>query len=249
MRIALGIEYDGSNYCGWQRQNQLPTIQSAVEIALSKIADCNIVVSCAGRTDTGVHALGQVIHFDTEAIRPDRAWVFGTNTHLPDDIRVQWVKQPVSPEFHARFSAISRHYRYLINNRKTPSALTRHTSTWYPYQLDIELMREAAQHLLGENDFTSFRGSGCQSKSPYRNVTLIEINRNNSDIVIDIKANAFLLHMVRNIVGLLLEIGNGQHPPTWAKEVLAAKNRTIAGITAPPRGLYLVAIEYPVISC
>lgn len=243
MRIALGIEYDGTNYHGWQRQNALSTIQEKVETALSKVAAEPIIVNSAGRTDAGVHALGQVVHFDTEAKRSDRAWVLGVNSNLPNDIRILWARH-VAPDFHARFTAQLRHYRYLIYNDKVAPAILRHCAMWYPYALDPQLMHEAGQYLVGEHDFTSFRGSGCQSKSVIRKVTSLEVTSGGDMVNIDIKANAFLLHMVRNIVGVLLKIGRKRRPTIWAKEVLLARDRKAAGITAPAQGLYLVKIEY-----
>jgi len=243
MRIALGIEYDGTKYCGWQRQLNVVTVQEKVEQALSQVAAEKITAICAGRTDVGVHAIGQVAHFDTEAKRSDRAWILGTNSNLPDDIRVLWARH-VSLDFHSRYSAISRYYRYVIYNNKVASALLRHRAMWCPYNLDEKLMNEAGKNLLGEHDFSSFRGSGCQSKSVMRNVTLLEVTRNNAIINIDIKANAFLFHMVRNIVGVLVKIGTREYPPSWSKEVLEAYDRKAAATTVCASGLYLIRIEY-----
>jgi tRNA pseudouridine38-40 synthase len=243
MRIALGIEYDGTNYCGWQRQNDVCTIQKKVENAISKIAVHPIKVVCAGRTDAGVHALGQVIHFDTDAMRPDKAWILGVNRYLPEDIRVLWAKY-VSDDFHARFSATARQYRYIIYNNRVASAILRHRAMWTPFSLNVELMHEAGQYLIGRHDFSSFRGSSCQAKSPVRTVELLVIKRNGFTITVDIKANAFLLHMVRSIVGMLVEIGRGEKPPIWAQEVLQARDRRVSAPTAPPQGLYFVVVEY-----
>jgi tRNA pseudouridine38-40 synthase len=243
MRIALGIEYDGTNYYGWQQQSNVVTIQEKVEQALSKVAAENITVTCAGRTDAGVHAFGQVVHFDTEAKRSDRAWILGTNSNLPDDIRILWARH-TSSDFHARYDAISRHYRYIIYNNRVTSALLRHRAMWCPYELDEKLMNEAGKYLIGEHDFSSFRGSDCQSKSVKRNVTFIEVIRGGAAINIDIKANAFLLHMVRNIVGVLVEVGKGIRLPDWVQMVLAARDRKSAAVTAPAAGLYLVRVEY-----
>ncbi|MDR1057226.1 MAG: tRNA pseudouridine(38-40) synthase TruA [Coxiellaceae bacterium] len=243
MRIALGIEYDGTNYHGWQRQLNLVTLQEKVEEALSRIAAEKVTIACAGRTDAGVHAFGQVVHFDTKAERSDQAWILGTNSNLPTDIRILWARH-MSQDFHARYSATSRCYRYIIYNNKVASALLRHRTMWCPYKLNEKLMREAGRYLLGEHDFSSFRGSGCQSRSVMRNVTLLEVTRGGAAINIDIQANAFLLHMVRNIVGVLLKIGIGEHPPFWVKEVLDARNRTSAAVTVPAAGLYLVKVEY-----
>jgi tRNA pseudouridine38-40 synthase len=244
MRIALGIEYDGTNYCGWQRQNDVCTVQEKVEEALSKIAVHSIRVVCAGRTDAGVHGLGQVVHFDTDAIRPDKAWILGVNRYLPADIRILWARH-VSDDFHARFSAIARQYRYIIYNNKIASAILRHRAMWTPFAPNAELMHEAGQYLVGKHDFSSFRGSGCQAKSPVRTVESLVIKRNGAMINVDIKANAFLLHMVRSIVGMLVEIGMGKKPPIWAQEVLQSCDRRASAATAPPQGLYFVEVDYP----
>jgi tRNA pseudouridine38-40 synthase len=245
-RYALGIEYRGTHYSGWQRQHnqELKTVQLKLEQAISIIADETVTTICAGRTDTGVHAREQVVHFDTRAIRPDKAWVLGVNTHLPDDISVHWVKK-VGPDFHARFSATARTYRYFINNQAARPALSRDlmTSIWRP--LDHEAMHQAAQYLLGNNDFSSFRGNSCQAKSPVRCIHHIAVRRSGAIVVLEVKANAFLHHMVRNITGVLIKIGYGEKPISWAKEVLDAKMRTSAGVTAPPNGLYLLKVDYP----
>jgi tRNA pseudouridine38-40 synthase len=249
-RYALGVEYRGTHYSGWQRQNSdhcgsgLKTVQASLEDAISIIANEPVSTICAGRTDTGVHAREQVVHFDTYAVRPDRAWVLGVNTQLPDDISVHWVKQ-VTADFHARFSATARTYRYFINNQAGRPALSREhmTSIWRP--LDHEAMHQAAQYLLGSNDFSSFRGSSCQSKSPVRLIHTIEVQRSGAVVVMQVKANAFLHHMVRNIMGVLIKIGCGEKPVTWMKEVVEAKARTSAGITAPANGLYLLKVDYP----
>lgn len=244
MRIALGIEYNGANYHGWQIQQNLATIQLLLENAVSKVANHQVQVVCAGRTDVGVHAFEQIVHFDTDAKRTDYAWLMGINTYLPPDIRVQWIK--LMPEdFHARFSATSRLYRYYIYNNRINSAHYYKKATWYPIELNAELMQEAAQFLIGEHDFSAFRGIDCQSKSTKRNVILLTVERKDRMIIIDIKANAFLMHMVRNIVGVLLEIGLGKKPPIWAKEVLLSCDRKAAAVTAPAAGLYFVKAEYP----
>lgn len=243
MRLAICLEYDGTNYFGWQKQENVPSVQAQVEKALAKVAAHPIEVICAGRTDAGVHATGQIIHFDTEVLRDPRAWVFGVNSYLPPDIRVRWVKQ-VSPDFHARYSAISRSYKYSIYNSRVRSALLRNqTACVYP-ELDVLKMQEAANYLLGEHDFSSFRGSGCQSKSVFRNVKSINVSREGLIVSVTICANAFLLHMVRNIVGLLIEIGANKHAPDWAGQVLLARDRKKSAKTAPPQGLCLVAVEY-----
>lgn len=243
MRIALGIEYDGTNYFGWQRQANVASIQEEVEKALSFVANEVVSVVCAGRTDAGVHAFCQVVHFDTDAERSDRAWILGTNSNLPADIRVIWARH-VAPDFHARYSAISREYRYVVYNNKIASALLRHRSMWWPYNLDEKLMQQGGQYLLGEHDFSSFRGSGCQSKSVMRRVLKLDVSRSGGVVNIDIKANAFLLHMVRNIAGVLLKIGSQEYPPSWAKTVLDACDRRKAAITADAAGLYLMQVEY-----
>jgi len=243
-RIVLGVEYIGAGYHGWQKQDNLSTVELHVEMALSKVADSPVKIYCAGRTDVGVHALGQVIHFDTSVSRNDKSWIMGANTYLPKAIRVQWAKE-VSLDFHARFSAIARWYRYFIYNSVVHSAILHDRVTCHYHTLDVNKMQAAASYLLGEHDFSSFRGAGCQSKSPNRFVEFIKIERQGFIISIDVKANAFLLHMVRNIVGVLTEIGEGKKPPIWAKEVLEAKNRTFGAITAKPEGLYLMSVDYP----
>jgi tRNA pseudouridine38-40 synthase len=243
MRFAIGIEYDGTNYYGWQRQENVGSIQEKIENALSKVADEPISLTCAGRTDRGVHALLQVAHFDTTKERNNHSWLLGTNGNLPRDIRIIWIRQ-APYDFHARYHATSRHYRYVIYNQKVASALLHNHALWCHKPLDEKLMNEAGRFLLGEHDFSSFRGSGCQSKSAKRNVTLLEITRSENIINIDIKANAFLLHMVRNIVGVLLKIGVGEKAPIWAKEVLEARDRKKAAITVPACGLYLVKVYY-----
>jgi len=244
-RIALGIEYDGSRYCGWQMQSHgTRTVQHEIERALSVVADHPVQVVCAGRTDTGVHATGQVVHFDTHAERKLKAWVMGVNTHLPDDISVYWSKQ-VDAGFSARFSANMRSYRYVIQQRAARPALYSHRVTWVYDALNTRAMHEAAQALVGENDFSSFRSSACQAEHAMRFVKSIEISAESSFVYIDIQANAFLHHMVRNIVGSLLKVGTGERPVSWMAELLALKDRTRAGPTAPARGLYLVAVQYP----
>lgn len=248
MRIALEIEYDGTNYYGWQRQSNVCSLQEKIEQALSQVASSPIVITCAGRTDAGVHALGQVAHFDTEAERSDRAWILGTNSNLPKDIRILSARH-VPPDFHARLQAVSRHYRYMIYNHPIAPALLRDRAMWLTHNIDVMLMNKAAQYLVGEHDFSSFRGSGCQSKSVKRKVTLLEVTRSGSMINIDIQANAFLLHMARNIVGVLVKIGMGEYPPLWVKEVLEARDRRKAATTAPACGLYLVKVAYTNFGC
>jgi tRNA pseudouridine38-40 synthase len=244
-RIALGVEYDGSGFCGWQTQSRgTRTVQHEIERALSRVADHPVRVVCAGRTDTGVHATGQVVHFDTHAERQLKAWVMGVNTHLPDDVCVHWAK-PVDADFSARFSATRRSYRYVIQQRSARPALYSRRVTWVRYPLDTAAMHLAAQALLGENDFSSFRSSACQAEHAMRFVEFIEITSASAFVYIDIRANAFLHHMVRNIVGSLLKIGTGERPVAWLAELLARRDRTQAGPTAPADGLYLVAVQYP----
>ncbi|MBS9423483.1 tRNA pseudouridine(38-40) synthase TruA [Photorhabdus caribbeanensis] len=244
MKIALGIEYDGSRYYGWQRQQEVKSVQGCLEEALSKVADEPISVFCAGRTDAGVHATGQVVHFETSVQRKDAAWTMGVNVHLPPDIAVRWVKN-VDESFHARFSATARRYRYIIFNHRYRPAVLANGVTHFHYLLDEKRMHQAAQCLLGENDFTSFRAVQCQSKTPWRNVMHINVNRYGHYVVIDIKANAFVHHMVRNIVGSLMEIGCGNQGINWMAQLLALKDRTKAAATAKAAGLYLVAVDYP----
>jgi len=244
MRIALGVEYDGTNYHGWQKQHNVDSIQGQIELALSKVASHSISVIAAGRTDAGVHAIEQVMHFDTNVQRPHNAWVAGVNSYLPNDIKVLWVKY-VDNSFHARYNAIARKYRYLIYNYPIASALFRNRAMWYKLSLNEKLMYNAGQLLIGEHDFSSFRASGCQSKSAIRRMISIDINRTNNIINIDIKANAFLLHMVRNIIGVLIKIGNREHNIHWVHDILVSKNRNHSGITAKAHGLYLLKISYP----
>jgi tRNA pseudouridine38-40 synthase len=243
-RIVLGIEYDGSAYAGWQWQTGKRTLQSELQHALSQIAAQPITVICAGRTDAGVHALEQVVHFDCEVERDLKAWLMGGNSQLPEDIRIIWAK-PAIADFHARYSAIARFYRYVILNRPMKSALLRTQATWCYQTLDAEKMHLAAQALIGEHDFSSFRAQGCQSKSPNRLMYFVEVYRQDERVIIDICANAFLHHMVRNIAGVLMEIGMGRKPVSWVTELLAIKDRSQAAITAPPHGLHLGGVFYP----
>lgn len=243
MRIALGIEYDGSAYFGWQRQVEGATVQGFVERALGTVADREVRVICAGRTDTGVHATAQVVHFDTDAQRDSEAWIRGTNANLPADIRIQWYAA-VNDTFHARFSARRRRYRYVILNRPVASALLRQRACQEYRHLDQRLMQSAAELLVGEHDFTSFRAAGCQAKSPWRVIHRLEVMRTGDCIYIDVEANAFLHHMVRCIAGVLLAIGRGERPAGWAGEVLQARDRTLSGVNAPPAGLYLSGVAY-----
>jgi len=244
MRIVLGIEYDGHGFSGWQWQVDLRTVQDCLELALSKVSNEKVRVFTAGRTDTGVHALEQVVHFDTEAVRDERAWIMGVNSYLPDDVRVIWMKEALDG-FHARYSAIARYYRYRIINRKMKSALQRKQMTWFYYPLDVEKMQAAANSLIGEHDFSSFRAQGCQSKSPMRFMHYIRVGRLGDEVFIDIIANAFVHHMVRNIAGVLMAIGSGKKPATWTEELLSVKDRKQGGVTAASDGLYLAGIYYP----
>ncbi len=243
-RIVLGVEYLGFAYCGWQKQQACHGVQEHLENALAKIACEPIEVFCAGRTDRGVHAIGQVVHFDTSVIRPTDAWVRGTNSHLPNDIRVVW-QASTDEEFHARFSAIARRYRYVILNRSVRSALFYAQQTSVTYPLNADAMHQAAQALLGEQDFTSFRAAECQAHHPNRCVTEVNVVREGDFVFVDIEANAFLHHMVRNIVGSLLKIGQGERPVTWIAELIALRDRTKAAPTAPANGLYLTHVRYP----
>ncbi|WVD64284.1 tRNA pseudouridine(38-40) synthase TruA [Utexia brackfieldae] len=244
MKIALGIEYNGCAYYGWQRQETVPSVQASLEQALSKIANQSISVFCAGRTDAGVHATGQVVHFETDVHRDKVAWTLGVNANLPKDIAVRWATD-VPDDFHARFSALARRYRYIIYNHPFRPAILGAGLSHYHQPLDADRMHRAAQSLLGENDFSAFRAAQCQSKSPWRNVHHVTVSRCNHYIMIDIKANAFVHHMVRNIVGSLLEVGYGNQSENWLAELLASKNRTLAAATAKAEGLYLVEVDYP----
>ena len=244
MRIALGIEYDGTAYNGWQRQRTGIGVQSFVEKAVSLVANESIEVTCAGRTDSGVHASGQVVHFDTNSERSDHGWLLGLNSNLPDDINVGWAK-PVDAEFSARFSATARTYRYLILNRLARSALYARRAWWLYQPLDEERMQAAAQALVGLHDFSAFRAAGCQASTPRREITSIEVKREGSWITIVVTANAFLQHMVRNIAGSLVAVGCGDESTEWLAEVLQSKDRKRGGIAAPPHGLTLVHVDYP----
>ena len=244
MRIAAILEYDGSQFSGWQRQERARSVQGAVEEALTKVADETIQVIVAGRTDAGVHAAGQVIHFDTGAARGDYSWVRGANSNLPADVALLWAG-PVDNGFHARYSATGRHYHYIILNRPIrPTYLAQRVTHEYRL-LDVAPMQEAAKHLLGEHDFTSFRAAECQAKSPVRVLRALDVTRHGELVHIRAHANAFLQHMVRNIAGVLITVGAGERAPDWTKEVLEARYRRAGGVTAAPDGLYLREIEYP----
>lgn len=243
MRIALGIEYDGSPYSGWQSQPDGRTVQDVLQRALSQIASEKITVIAAGRTDTGVHAIEQVVHFDTQAIRPLTAWVRGVNALLPNSVSVLW-SHAVDDEFHARFSAKARSYRYNLFCRPVRSALQFGKVGWFHQSLNVESMQVAAKYLLGEHDFSAFRASECQAKSPVKALAQLDIKQENAIISLDLTANAFLHHMVRNIVGCLVYVGSERQGPEWMLEVLESRDRSRAAPTFSPDGLYLRRISY-----
>jgi tRNA pseudouridine38-40 synthase len=243
-RFAAGLEYDGRAYSGWQFQPGLNTVQDVVQRAFARVADAPITCVCAGRTDAGVHALAQVVHFDSDAARSERAWRLGANTYLPPDVSVVWARE-VPAQFHARYSALTRSYRYLILNRDSRPGLATGRATWERRSLDPERMHSAAQPLLGEHDFSAFRAIECQAKSPVRRIEHLRVSRQGQWISIDITANAFLHHMVRNIAGLLLSIGYGDSAPERVAAVLESRDRKTNAATAPPDGLYLAAVNYP----
>ena len=244
MRLALGIEYDGTGFFGWQRLTHGPSIQAQVEAALSFVANHEIAVTCAGRTDAGVHARCQVIHFDSDATRDERAWTLGANTKLPVGVSVLWAK-PMPDDFHARFSARARRYRYTILNRAIRPALDARHVAWERRSLDAEAMHAAAQALLGEHDFSAFRAISCQAAHARRCMLDIAVRREGERVHVDVEANAFLHHMVRNIVGTLLEVGVGERPIEWTAQVLASCDRAQAGATAPAQGLTFIGPRYP----
>jgi len=243
-RLAMGIEYDGSRYHGWQTQRDADSVQARLEAALSRVADHPVETVCAGRTDRGVHAMQQVVHFDSSARRDLRGWQLGTVQNLPDDITVLWARE-MPDDFHARYGATARQYRYVILNRLTRPAVQHGRVTWWHRPLDAARMQVAASALVGEHDFSSFRGKDCQARSPWRCIEAIRVSRRDAYVYVDVRANAFLHHMVRNIVGALLEVGQARQPIGWVAEVLNARDRDAAGITAPAEGLYLVNVRYP----
>ena len=244
-RVALGIEYDGSEYYGFQKQKStVQTIQGNLENSISKVANHSIKTFCSGRTDAGVHAFMQVVHFDTESRRSTREWVRGINSYLPHDIKVLWSKE-LDETFHARYSATHRSYLYRILNNHTPSALWSKRSLFVPQKLDIRAMRAASKYLIGEHDFSSFRGSGCQSNSPVRSIEDIKITKKNNFITFELRANAFLLHMVRIIIGTLLMVGKREIKPVEMKNILNEKDRRISGKTVSSSGLYFLGPKYP----
>jgi len=243
-RVAVGLQYQGGAYAGWQHQPSSPSVQGCLEAALGKIADAPVSLTCAGRTDAGVHARGQVAHFDTRAERSLRAWLLGANSELPPDISVSWVR-PVPEHFHARYSAEARTYRYLVLNRRARSALFARRATWVHRPLDAAAMAQAAGMLQGEHDFSAFRAAECQAKSPIRRLERLTVERRGDWLIIEATANAFLHHMVRNIAGLLIAVGKGDAPPQWAAQVLSGRDRRCSAATAPAAGLYLWSVRYP----
>jgi tRNA pseudouridine38-40 synthase len=243
MRIALGIEYDGSRFLGWQTQPGGGAVQDALEPALCGIAGEGVSVTCAGRTDRGVHAREQVVHFDTQALRPESAWTRGVNATLPESVAVLWARE-MPADFHARYSASARTYRYVLLNRPVRPALAARHVGWFHGPLDVAAMRDAAARLVGEHDFTAFRSAECQAKSPVRTLHAIDIVRDADRIDFIVRANAFLHHMVRNLVGTLVYVGKGKHPPAWAGEVLESRDRARAAPTFAAAGLYLERVEY-----
>lgn len=243
VRIALGLEYDGSAFCGWQTQPSGCSVQDALERALAEIAGTPTATTCAGRTDAGVHALGQVVHFDTDAERPDTAWIRGTNALLPPAVSVLWART-VDPVFHARFDAQARRYRYVLLARGERPGLLHGRVGWWHGALDLDAMRGAAAALIGEHDFSAFRAAECQAKSPVRTMSQLDVRAEGPLIVFELRANAFLQHMVRNIVGSLVYVGAGRQPAAWIGELLARRDRRLAAPTFAPDGLYLTGVEY-----
>ncbi|HWG10609.1 MAG TPA: tRNA pseudouridine(38-40) synthase TruA [Rhodanobacteraceae bacterium] len=244
MRIALGIEYDGTGFFGWQRLTHGPSLQAEVESALSFVADHPVEVTCAGRTDAGVHARCQVVHFDTHAERDPRAWVLGATTRLPHAVAVLWARA-MPDDFHARFSARARRYRYVILNRAIRPALDARFMSWERLPLDADAMHAAAQALVGEHDFSAFRAIACQATHARRAVHALAVRRVGDHVIVEIEANAFLHHMVRNIVGSLLEVGRGERSREWIAQLLQGRDRALAGATAPPQGLTFLGPRYP----
>lgn len=243
MRIALGIEYDGSSFCGWQTQPAGCAVQDKLEQALSQIASERIATICAGRTDAGVHALAQVVHFDTAAERPESAWVRGTTALLPPALAVTWARV-VGEAFNARYSALDRCYRYVLLNHAVRPAVDQSKVGWFHLPLALDRMREAARLLVGEHDFSAFRSSECQARSPVRELRRLDIERRGDYVIFELCANAFLHHMVRNIIGCLVYVGKGKYPPQWLGEVRAGRDRARAAPTFDAAGLYLARVEY-----
>jgi tRNA pseudouridine38-40 synthase len=243
VKYALGVEYSGTAYCGWQRQTHCESVQQHLEAALGFVADHPVELVCAGRTDSGVHAIEQVAHFNANVERNERAWVLGANCRLPRDMRIKWVL-PVADDFHARYSARSRAYRYIIFNSDVPSAIFHDRTSWEFRPLDHVLMHDCAQIIIGEHDFSSFRAAGCQAKSSSRNVHEVSVSRQGEMIYLDIRANAFLYHMVRNIAGSLITVGKGERDTAWFSEVFKSQDRNLADVTAPASGLYFLRAYY-----
>ena len=247
MRIALAIEYDGAPYCGWQSQTNHCGVQDFLEKAVQNIAEHVIRIHAAGRTDTGVHGLSQIVHFDTDTVRPDSAWVRGVNAFLPESIRVLWAKvmdNAVSDEFHARFSAQQRRYQYLLVNTAVAPAIMASKAGWYHLSLDISAMQAAIVYLRGEHDFSAFRASDCQAKSPIKNLQIATVKQYGEQFMFEFAANAFLQHQVRNMVGALIYVGNGKHAPAFIQQLLTQKDRTLSPPTFSPNGLYLAGVHY-----
>ncbi|HWD16476.1 MAG TPA: tRNA pseudouridine(38-40) synthase TruA [Casimicrobiaceae bacterium] len=244
MRFALGLEYDGRAYCGFQSQPSGCSVQDALARALAAIADAPVRAVAAGRTDAGVHATSQIVHFDAPVARPLTAWIRGVNSHLPSCTAILWCA-PVADDFHARFAATARHYAYLLLDRDVRPALLHGRVGWFHAPLDVDAMRDASRVLVGRHDFSSFRAAECQAKSPVKTVARLDVTRSAGLVRIDVCADAFLQHMVRNIVGALVYVGNGRHPPAWIAELLAGRDRTRAAPTFAPDGLYLTGIDYP----
>lgn len=243
MRIALGLEYDGTHFCGWQTQPSACGVQDHLEAALGHIADERVETVCAGRTDAGVHALGQVVHFDTLAERPESAWVRGVNASLPSGLAVLWARE-VRDAFHARYAAVNRCYRYVLLNRAARPATGHGRVGWFHPPLDVERMEEAGRLLVGQHDFSAFRSSECQARSPVRELRRLDIERRGDYVIFDLCANAFLQHMVRNLIGTLVYVGKGTQEPEWVAQVLASRDRALAAPTFDPAGLYLAHVEY-----
>jgi tRNA pseudouridine38-40 synthase len=243
-RYAIAVEYDGHEYLGWQAQKLGPTLQATLEAALSHVANTPITVVCSGRTDAGVHGLGQIVHFDSPIARDERAWTLGGNSNLPKSMAIRWCQQ-VDPEFHARYSALARVYRYSLINRPARAALFRRTVAWEQRKLDLSAMQQAAAMLVGEHDFTSFRTVACQAKRPWRRLDTLDVSADGEHFHFLVQANAFLHHMVRNLVGSLLVVGRGEQPPEWIEGVLKGLDRTLAGATAPAEGLVFLGPKYP----
>ncbi|MGH8161880.1 MAG: tRNA pseudouridine(38-40) synthase TruA [Gammaproteobacteria bacterium] len=243
-RIAIGIAYDGTNFAGWQRQSDERSVQDEVDKALTKVAAAPVAVTAAGRTDAGVHASGQVAHFEASRARTERNWVLGANRHLPADVALFWARS-VSEDFHARFRAVARVYRYSIRESAVRPVLDRDRCAWVRERLELAAMQTASVALVGEHDFSAFRAAGCQARSPWRHVKRIDWWRERGLLMVEVEADAFLQHMVRNIVGSLILVGRGRQPPAWIGEVLAGGDRRRAGPAAPARGLSLIAVKYP----